>query len=130
MVSPPVPQPKDIYAGASVLLAPSVWEEPAGRVAAEALLNGVPPIVSDRGGLPETCNGAGFVIPMPPEVTPATPVPVSAEVVEPWIELVARLEDDKDLYQREAARALEAGRIYRPEILAPRYVDYFQRLLE
>jgi glycosyltransferase involved in cell wall biosynthesis len=60
-----------IYAGTRALLAPSLWQEPAGRVAAEALLNGIPPQVSDRGGLRETCNGAGFYLPIPPEITPA-----------------------------------------------------------
>jgi glycosyltransferase involved in cell wall biosynthesis len=47
--SPPVPQPKDIYTPARALLVPSLWQEAAGRVVPEALLNGVPPIVSDRG---------------------------------------------------------------------------------
>jgi glycosyltransferase involved in cell wall biosynthesis len=130
LVSPPVPLPRDIYAGARVLLAPSVGPDAAPRVVAEALLNGVPPIVSDRGGLPESCNGAGFVAPIPPEINPATPVPVSLEVVEPWVERIARLQDDEEFYAQESARALEAGAIYRPENLTPRYVEYFQRILE
>ncbi len=130
MMSPPMAQPKEIYVPTRVLLAPSLWHEPAGRVAAEALLNGIPPLVSDRGGLPETCNGAGFYLPIPPEITPQQPIPVSPEVVEPWIELILRLEDDADFYREESERALQAASIYRPENLAPRYVDFFNQVIE
>jgi glycosyltransferase involved in cell wall biosynthesis len=98
-------------------------------VAVEALLNGIPPLVSDRGGLPEVCNGAGFYLPIPPEITPDQRVPVSPEVVEPWIEIMLRLEGDEEFYKAESERALEAGKIYQPKNLAPRYVSYFADLL-
>lgn len=129
MLSPALGQPKDIFIATRALLAPSLWEEPAGRVAAEALLNGVPPLVSDRGGLPETCNGAGFYLPIPPDITPRHPVPVAKEVVEPWIDLIVRLEGDAEFYGEESRRALEASAIYRPDNLAPRYVEYFASIV-
>jgi glycosyltransferase involved in cell wall biosynthesis len=129
MFSPAMAQPKEIYVPTRTLLAPSLAQEAAGRVAAEALLNGIPPLVSDRGGLPETCNGAGFYLPIPPEITPRQSVPVDAKVVEPWIDIIARLEDDPEFYQEESARALAASAIYRPENLTPRYVEYFQSIL-
>lgn len=129
MMSPALAQPKEIYVATRALLAPSLWNEPAGRVAAEAILNGIPPLVSDRGGLAETCNGAGFYIPIPPEITPAQRLPVAKEVVEPWIDLMIRLEGDQQFYEEESKRALEAGKIYRPENLAPRYVEYFGEIL-
>ena len=128
MMSPAMAQPKEIYLATRALLAPSLLQEPAGRVAAEALLNGIPPLVSDRGGLPETCNGAGFYLPIPPEITPAYRIPVPKAVVEPWVELMIRLEGDDAFYREESQRALDAGAIYRPENLAPRYVDYFNRI--
>ena len=128
-MSPPLGQPKEIYLATRAVLAPSLWQEPAGRVAAEAVLNGIPPLVSDRGGLPETCNGAGFYLPIPPDITPSYPLPVRPEVVEPWLELMLRLEGDDDFYREESQRALEAGAIYRPENLQPRYVEYFRDIL-
>jgi glycosyltransferase involved in cell wall biosynthesis len=129
MVSGSVPRPRDIYVPTRVLLAPSLCREAAGRVVAEALLNGIPPIVSDRGGLAETANGAGFVLPIPVEVTPAAKQPVDAAVVEPWVALIAKLADDQASYERESERARQAGRIYLPSELAPRYVDYFRGFL-
>lgn len=48
---------------ASVVIMPSRWEEPFGRVALEALSMGTPVIVSDKGGLPEiVTKGLGIVI--------------------------------------------------------------------
>jgi glycosyltransferase involved in cell wall biosynthesis len=119
-----------LYLATRCALVPSLWQEPAGRVAAEAVLNGIPPLVSDRGGLPETCNGAGFCLPVPPEITPQQCVPVTAGVVEPWLELMIRLEGDAEFYASESQRALEAGAIYRPEKLAPRYLEYFASVME
>jgi glycosyltransferase involved in cell wall biosynthesis len=126
---PAVAQPKAFYARTRVLVAPSLWQEPAGRVAAEALLNGLPPIVSDRGGLGEVCNGAGFVLHIPEEFTPKTREPLPAEAVEPWVELIARLWDDQTFYEAEAVRALAASDMYRPENLTPRYLEYFAQVL-
>jgi hypothetical protein len=61
-------------------------------------------------------------------VTPATDRPVAPEVVGPWIDLIARLEDDAAFYAEECASARQAAAIYLPERLAPRYVEYFNRV--
>jgi glycosyltransferase involved in cell wall biosynthesis len=126
MFSPSVAQPRDIYAATRVLLVPSLWNEPAGRVAAEALLNGIPPLVSNRGGLAEICNGAGFVLPIPAAITPRDTRPVDPPVVQPWINLIARLEDDKEFYMSQSELAHQAGRMYDPNQLTPRYAGFFQ----
>ena len=41
---------------ADLLLVPSTWREPFGRVAVEGLISGTPTLVSDIGGLPEAVN--------------------------------------------------------------------------
>ncbi len=46
MAAPPVPAPADYFALTRLLVAPSVWEEPFGRVAAEAMINAIPPLVA------------------------------------------------------------------------------------
>lgn len=45
--------PREFLASLDVLIVPSLWNEPMGRVVAEAFQCGVPVIVSDRGALPE-----------------------------------------------------------------------------
>jgi glycosyltransferase involved in cell wall biosynthesis len=129
MFAPAVPRPAEFFRGTRVLLAPSVWDEPFGRVAAEALLNGVPPVVSDRGGLPEAANGGGFVLPLPAALTPATTTPVGADEVRPWLEVIERLADDT-FYATASARARAAGEAYLPQNLAPRYLEFFERVLK
>lgn len=128
MVSPSVPLPRDIYSPTRVLIVPSLLES-AGRVVEEALLNGIPPVVNDRGGLPEMCAGAGFVLPLPKTLQVADRMPVAAEVVRPWVDTIVRLCDDDQFYQAACQKALAAGDRYRPEHLAPRYVEFFRRVL-
>jgi glycosyltransferase involved in cell wall biosynthesis len=129
MFTPATATPAEIFRGARVLLAPSVWEEPFGRVAAEALVNGVPPLVSDRGGLAEAANGGGFVLPLPAELTLETRLPVSAAGVARWVELIEKLADDDAFYAAASTRARAAGEAYLPQNLAPRYVEFFERVL-
>jgi glycosyltransferase involved in cell wall biosynthesis len=129
MVAEPAAKPREIYAVTRVLLAPSLWEEPAGRVVAEALVNGIPAIVSDRGGLAEVARGGAFVLPIPADITPETARPPDAPAVEPWFELIGRLLDDEAFYQESSRRAHEAGRIYERSALAQRYAAFFEHIL-
>ena len=129
MFSPSVPMARDIFAPTRALLVPSVWEEPGARVAAEALLNGVPPLVSDRGGTAGICGEGAIVLPLPAELTTQTRVPVSAGAVKPWIEVIERLADDEAVYEAASRRALKAGRVFHPDALAPRYVRFFEEVL-
>jgi glycosyltransferase involved in cell wall biosynthesis len=46
-------KPADLFARIDVLVVPSLWEEPLGRVIYEAYTHGVPAIVSRAGGMPE-----------------------------------------------------------------------------
>jgi glycosyltransferase involved in cell wall biosynthesis len=48
----------------AVVLVPSIWLEAWGMVVVEAMLRGIPVVVSDAGGLPEACLGAGAVLPV------------------------------------------------------------------
>ena len=117
MAAPPVPAPADYFALTRILLVPSVWEEPFGRVAAEAMINAIPALVSDRGSLPDVIGGdfikggGGRVLPIPAWMTAEkTRLPRESEV-QPWYEAVCALWDDSALYRTMAARARElAGR--------------------
>ncbi|MGL4553677.1 MAG: glycosyltransferase, partial [Gemmataceae bacterium] len=45
--------PRAFYRESRAVLVPSLWKEAFGRVAAEAMMSGIPVLASDRGGLPE-----------------------------------------------------------------------------
>lgn len=45
--------PTDFYTKIGVLVIPSLWHEPFGRVVVEAIASGIPVIASDRGGIPD-----------------------------------------------------------------------------
>jgi glycosyltransferase involved in cell wall biosynthesis len=135
MAAPPVQHPADYFSLTRILLVPSVWEEPFGRVAAEAMINGIPSIVSDRGSLPQVVGGdiavggGGRVLPIPRSLTPRTLTLPSESDVEPWYEAVCTLWDDPTLYESVAARARElAESRYSERVSRTRHVDYFTSL--
>jgi glycosyltransferase involved in cell wall biosynthesis len=51
-----VENPADYIAATSVMIVPSQWDEPFGRVSIEAQLHGKIALVADAGGLPETVD--------------------------------------------------------------------------
>lgn len=50
------------YGRSKLVVVPSRYDEPFGRVAAEAMVSGIPCVVSDRGGLPEVVGDTGEVV--------------------------------------------------------------------
>lgn len=62
VVTPHGPDMRPVYGRAWLLVAPSLAWESAGRVIPEAMLNGVPVICSDRGGMPEMTGSGGIVV--------------------------------------------------------------------
>ncbi len=85
---------RTVYCDAKIVLAPSRWNEAFGRIAAEAHINGIPVVASDRGGLPEAVGPGGIL------VDPDGPI-------EAWSEAVRVLWTDDAVYARysDAARA-------------------------
>jgi glycosyltransferase involved in cell wall biosynthesis len=135
MAAPPVPSPADYFALTRILVVPSVWEEPFGRVAAEAMINGVPPLVSDRGSLPQviggdfSAGGGGRVLPVPAGMSAKTTMLPSEEEVEPWYSAICELWDSLPLYEAVAARARQlAEERYGEGVSRRKHVDYFTSL--
>jgi len=135
MAAPPVPRPADYFALTRVLIVPSVWEEPFGRVAAEAMINGIPALVSERGSLPAVVRGdfsdggGGRVLPIPAWMTEKTTRVPAAEEIAPWYDAVCALWDDAVLYRAvaERARAIAEER-YSEAVSRQKHVDYFTTL--
>jgi glycosyltransferase involved in cell wall biosynthesis len=135
MAAPPVPTPADYFALTRILVVPSVWEEPFGRVAAEAMINAIPPLVSNRGSLPQVVGGdfseggGGRVLPIPDWMTFKTTKLPSEHEVEPWYEAVCTLWDDPVLYHSVATRAHQiAEQRYSEKVSRKKHVDYFTSL--
>ncbi len=135
MAAPPVARPSEYFALTRILLVPSVWDEPFGRVAAEALINGIPAVVSDRGSLPHvvggdySAGGAGFVLPLPNWLEPTVYRLPTAEEVEPWFTIICRLWDDAELYNSAAARGRNyAAAHYSEAVSRERHLEYFMSL--
>jgi glycosyltransferase involved in cell wall biosynthesis len=135
MAAAAAPTPAEYFALSRILLVPSAWAEPFGRVAAEAMINGVPPLVSDRGALPDvvggdfTRGGGGYVLPLPAWLTGETLALPSEDEIRPWYDAVCALWDDPALYEAVATRARRlADERYSEAISRKAHVDYFTSL--
>ncbi len=90
------------------------------------MINGIPPLVSDRGGLPQTVGEAGRVIPLPSWLTEdSKQLPTAAEAT-PWFDAICELWDDPGAYHRASDVARQvAARCYSETVLRRRYLGYF-----
>jgi glycosyltransferase involved in cell wall biosynthesis len=119
------PDPRAFWSVSRLCLLPSLWWENQPLVAVEAMINGIPVIGSDRGGIPETLGKAGITLPLPERLTPATRMLPTAEEVRPWVETIIRLWDDPELYAEHRRRASGEAARWAPEELEPQYVRLF-----
>src|SRR5262245_18337283 len=135
MAAPPVPTPADYFALTRLLVVPSVWEEPFGRVAAEAMINAIPPLGSDRGSLPAvvggdfSAGGGGRVLPIPAWMTHKTTDVPSEHEAAPWYDAVCPLWDEAYIYLSVGARARAiADERYSEVVSRKKHLDYFTSL--
>jgi len=129
MAAPATPRPADFFALTRILLVPSVFAEPFGRVSAEALVNGIPPLVSDRGALPQTVGAGGIVLPLPSWLSPESGELPSEDEVRPWFDAVCRLWDDPVHYAERSKRArAEAEQRFAERVMRRVYCEYFESL--
>ena len=98
-----------VYERTRLLLVPSLWYENFGRVAAEAVMNGIPVLASQSGGLPDAVHGGGLCMPVPQScLNDFTYFPTEEETA-PWL---AALEDmlAPQNYPAWQEKAREAGK--------------------
>ena len=122
------PDPRDFYRVSRAVLMPSLWRESLGRVAIEAMANGIPVLASDRGALPETLGDAGFVFTIPDRCTPGSLVIPTPHEVAPWVATIERLWDDPEFEADHRARAKAESKRWDPEFLAGRYQELFHHI--
>jgi glycosyltransferase involved in cell wall biosynthesis len=129
-VMSPTADPRAFYREARVVLVPSLVQEAFGRVAAEAMMNGLPVLASRRGGLPEAMGGAGFLFDVPERYTPEADLTPTAEEVAPWVETLVRLCDDGAFYRRESERCRAAAERWQAERLLPVFNQFLRSVIE
>jgi glycosyltransferase involved in cell wall biosynthesis len=115
--------PREFYRVSKLILMPSLWNESFARVSVEALINGIPVLASNRGGLPETLAGSEFLFDVPARYTPETRDLPTAEEVEPWVQAIERLWDQGQLYEQERQRCSKAANAWREGRLVPIFED-------
>ncbi len=120
------PAPRDFYRVSRAVLMPSLWRESLGRVAIEAMANGIPVLASDRGALPETLGDAGFVFTLPDRCTPASGAVPTAREVAPWVAVVERLWDDPEFEARHRALARAEAKRWDWGCVAGKYQQFFE----
>ena len=77
---------RPIYAITSVLVAPSLWFEPWGRCASEAIFNNIPVIAANSGGLSEAMAGGGVLLDTPQHCQEDYLSLPDDEEIRPWVE--------------------------------------------
>ncbi len=124
-ILPHTPDPREFWGLTGLCLLPSLWWENQPLVAIEAMMNGIPVIGSDRGGIPETLGEAGVLLPLPARLTPATRFLPTAEEVAPWVEAIVQLWDDPRRLEELGRRALVEARRWSPEVVEAAYIAFF-----
>jgi glycosyltransferase involved in cell wall biosynthesis len=125
---PHTPDHRVFWGVTRICVMPSLRWESQPLVAVEAMINGVPVVGSDRGGMPEALGDSGIVLGLPSRLGPATRELPTAEEVEPWVKAIIALWDDGEWYSELSHRAIVESNRWSPEVLGPRYVEFFEGL--
>ena len=121
--------PRQVWSVARVCVAPLLgWRDRVDSVVG-AILNGVPLVTSDRGGLPELVGDAGLTLPLPGWLTPATRrVPTTAEVAA-WVEAICQVWDDADRVGENSRTDSARVDPWSPAVLGGNYVERFAEVI-
>lgn len=125
---PATSDPKSFWRVARMCLLPSFWLENQPLTAVEAMLNGIPVIGSDRGGIPETFGNAGIVLPLPARLTPNTRLLPDTEEVAPWVDTIVRLWDDEAFYREHRRRSFVEAERWNSANVEEKYVRFLKTL--
>ncbi len=80
---------RDVLSNTDILIVPSQWEEPFGRVIIEAGINGIPAVASRVGGIPEALGKGGVLVD-------------DYADSESWLKCISRLERNYEEYSNFA----------------------------
>lgn len=106
---------REAYRRTRVLLGPSIWPEPFGRVFVEAAASGIPSVASARGGIPEAVGGGGILV-------------RDIFDTDAWADALGRL-DDPATYAACSAKALDHAGRFAAEATLAQFLDSVQSAL-
>ncbi|WP_075218216.1 glycosyltransferase family 4 protein [Mongoliimonas terrestris] len=112
-----VQTPDTFYGSVDAVVVSSLWNEPAGRVAYEAGIHGVIPIVAKRGGLPEMIGNGDRGLIFDPDDAESLLGAINQMLSRPG--LLARLQDNW----------LAARPQYDPTTVAQQTIDVYERAI-
>jgi glycosyltransferase involved in cell wall biosynthesis len=92
-IFPPEDDSKKLYEKIKLLLVPSQWEEAFGRVAIEAMANGIPVIASDVAGLRDSVGDGGILL--------------EKDNISKWVDEIKKLISDKEYFELISKREKE-----------------------
>jgi len=131
-LTPNTPDMRPLYSRARVVLAPSLWHESGSRVLAEAMINAVPAIVTDRGGNGELIAQGGAVVSLPERYyeKPYTAL-LDPGDLECFVKPLIRMIDDEAEYDRYVEHARQAGKVFGDISASTRkLIEAFEPLLQ
>jgi glycosyltransferase involved in cell wall biosynthesis len=110
VLTPNTDDMRPVYGRARLLLAPSLWWEGMGRVLVEAMMNGIPAVITERGGMPEMVQDAGIRLQLPSDMfePPYSRLP-SPNSMQPLMDTILRLYDEPVLYNAYVQRSLKVA---------------------
>ncbi len=131
IVTPNTDNISEVYGRSRIVLGLSQWWESGSRVLAEAMLNGIPAMVSNAGGSPEMVGEGGIVVDLPPSCheAPYNSMP-RPELLGELVQFLERVWDDEPFYLNLMVRALQQGnKLHRMEVSTQRLLEAFEPLL-
>jgi len=106
---------KKHLADAEMLIVPSLWPEPFGRVAVEGMAAGVPVISSSYGGLKEAVGEAGILL---------------NEVTEKGLkQAILKLHEDPELRDELSEKGMERSKMFSPERIADQVLSIYKKVI-
>ncbi len=120
---------KTVFAQTKLLLAPSLWYESYGRVAAEAILNGIPVLASQSGGLIEAVNNGGICLELPEKCFDNYNYLPNEQELEAWFSALESILDES-AYEDWCKKAKESSKVHNLERNIERSANILAELLK
>jgi glycosyltransferase involved in cell wall biosynthesis len=100
---------------AEMLVVPSIWPEPFGRVAVEGMAAGLPVVATPVGGLSEVVGNSGIIL-------------RNVDVVE-LQNAIRNMHEDIELQKKFGRMGYNRSRMFSPDIIAKETVEFYKELM-